>query len=68
MKAEYRDNEKEYIDYYDKVEVCAESSIAHPKSAIEVWSTEQTLWYAVCSIITEGRIALYSMQKNNANG
>ncbi len=36
MKSEYRDNEKEYLDYYDDVEVYAESSIAHPKSAIRV--------------------------------
>lgn len=36
MKAEYRDNEKEYLAYYDEVEVCAESSEAHPKSAIQV--------------------------------
>lgn len=36
LKAEYRDNEKEYLDYYDEVEVCAESSEAHPKSAIQV--------------------------------
>ena len=36
MKAEYRDNEKEYLDYYDEVEVCAESSEAHPKSAIQI--------------------------------
>ena len=36
MKAEYRDNEKEYLDYYDEVEVCAESSEAYPKSAIQV--------------------------------
>ena len=36
MKAEYRDNEKEYLDYYDEVEVYAESSEAHPKSAIQV--------------------------------
>ena len=35
MKAEYRDNEKEYLDYYDEVEVCAESSEAHPKFAIQ---------------------------------
>ncbi|SDA29561.1 hypothetical protein SAMN02910447_03073 [Ruminococcus sp. YE71] len=34
MKAEYRNNEKEYLNYYDEVEVCAESSEAHPKSAI----------------------------------
>ena len=36
MMAEYRDNEKEYLNYYDEVEVCAESSEAHPKSAIQV--------------------------------
>ena len=36
MKAEYRDNEKEYLDYYDEVEICVESSAAHPKSAIQV--------------------------------
>ena len=36
MKAEYRDNEKEYLDYYDEVEICAESSDAHPKSAIQI--------------------------------
>ena len=36
MKAEYCDNKKEYLDYYDEVEVCAESSEAHPKSAIQV--------------------------------
>ena len=36
MKAEYRDNEKEYLDYYDEVEVCAESADAHPKAAIQI--------------------------------
>lgn len=36
MKAEYWDNEKEYLDYYDEVEVCAESADAHPKSAIQI--------------------------------
>ena len=36
MKAEFRDNEKEYLDYYDEIEICAESSEAHPKSAIQV--------------------------------
>ncbi|MGN0631242.1 MAG: hypothetical protein ACI4JN_07945 [Ruminococcus sp.] len=36
MKAKYRDNEKEYLDYYDEVEICAESAEAHPKSAIQV--------------------------------
>ena len=36
MKAEYRDNEKEYLDYYDEVEICADSDKSHPKSAIQV--------------------------------
>lgn len=36
MKAEYRDNEKEYLNYYDEVEVCEESSDAHPKAAIRI--------------------------------
>ena len=36
MKADYRDNEKEYLDYYDEVEVCAKSEAAHPKSAIQI--------------------------------
>ena len=36
LKAEYRDNEKEYLDYYDEVEVCVESEAAHPKAAIQI--------------------------------
>jgi hypothetical protein len=36
MKTEYRDNKKEYLDYYDEVEVCAESADAHPKAAIQI--------------------------------
>lgn len=36
MKAEYRDNEQSYLDYYDEVDVCSESSNAHYKSAIQV--------------------------------
>ncbi len=36
MKAEYHDNKEEYLDYYDEVEVFAESSEAHSKSAIQV--------------------------------
>lgn len=36
QKAEYRDNERSYLDYYDEVEICGESSMAHPKSAIQI--------------------------------
>jgi len=36
MKAEYRDNEQSFLEYYDEVEVCSEAAAAHPKSAIQV--------------------------------
>ena len=36
MKSEYRDNEKEYLDYYDEVDVCYKSSMAYPKAAIQL--------------------------------
>ena len=36
MKAEYRDNEQNFLDYYDEVEICANSSEVHYKSAIQV--------------------------------
>lgn len=35
-RAEYRENEANYLDYYDEVEICAESAAAHYKSAIQV--------------------------------
>lgn len=36
MKAEYRDNEQNYLSYYDEVEICSKSSNAYYKSAIQV--------------------------------
>lgn len=36
MKAGYRDNEQNYLDYYDEVEICSASAGVHPKSAIQV--------------------------------
>lgn len=36
MKAEYRDNEQSYLNYYDEVEICTDSSEVHYKSAIQV--------------------------------
>lgn len=36
MRAEYRDNEEYYLDYYDEVEICTESDKAHYKSAIRI--------------------------------
>ncbi len=35
-KVEYRDNEQEYLKYYDEVEICEESSTVHFKSAIQI--------------------------------
>ena len=36
MKAEFRDNEKNYLDYYDDVEICEQSAKAHYKSAMQI--------------------------------
>lgn len=36
MTAEFRDNEKYYLDYYDEVEICSESQSAYPKAAISI--------------------------------
>ena len=33
-RAEYRDNKESFEDYYDEVQICYESSQAHPKAAI----------------------------------
>ena len=52
LKAEYRNNEKKFLDYYDEVEVFYESSIAHPKAAIQVrnWSMIDRADLVVCCI------------------
>ena len=36
MKAEFRDNEKNYLDYYDDVEICEQSAKVHFKSAMQI--------------------------------
>ena len=35
IKAEYHDNEQEFLTYYDEVEICPESSKAHFRAAIQ---------------------------------
>lgn len=34
MRADFRNNEKSFLEYYDEVEICEKSADAHPKSAI----------------------------------
>lgn len=36
LTAEYRDNEKSFLDYYDEIEVCEQASAAHYKSAFQI--------------------------------
>ncbi len=36
MKAEYRKNQKHFLEYYDEVEICSESSSAYFKAAIQI--------------------------------
>ena len=40
MKAEFRDNEKDFLDYYDDVEICEQSAKAHYKSAMQIRNKE----------------------------
>ena len=35
-RAEYRDNEKEDLDYYDDIEICEQSAKSHYKSAMQI--------------------------------
>lgn len=36
LRADYRDNKESFEQYYDEVQICAESQDAYPKAAIEV--------------------------------
>ena len=36
LRADYRDNEAAFLDYYDEVEICEESARAHFKAAIQI--------------------------------
>lgn len=36
IKAEYRNNEQAYLNYYDEVEICSESAKAHFKAAMQI--------------------------------
>ena len=56
MKAEYRDNEKEYLDYYDEVEICAESANSHPKSAIQIRNR---------NLVDRSDLVVFCIQHNN---
>lgn len=36
MKAEFRNNEREFLNYYNDVEICEQSAKAHYKSAMQI--------------------------------
>lgn len=36
MRADYRDNEAAFLEYYDEVEICEEAAAAHFKAAIQI--------------------------------
>ena len=52
MKAEFRDNEKEYLDYYDDIEICEQSAKAHFKSAMQIrnWAMVDRSDLVICCI------------------
>ena len=36
IKAAYKNNSESFLQFYDEVEICEESSVAHPKQAIQI--------------------------------
>lgn len=52
MKAEFRDNEKEFLDYYDDVVDCGQSAKAHYKSAMQIRNRSMVDWsdLVICRI------------------
>ena len=70
IKAEYRDNELSYLDYYDEVEICSESSDAHYKSAIQLRNRSMVDRYdlVVCCIQHKSGGAYRTMQYAKKQG
>jgi hypothetical protein len=70
MKAEYRDNEQSFLEYYDEVEVCAESSSAYYKSAILIRNRSMVdrSNFVVCCIQRKSGGAYKAVQYAKQNG
>lgn len=65
MKAEYRDNEQNYLSCYDEVEICSESSNAHYKSAIQLRNRSMVdrSDLVVCCIQHKSKTIQYALQQ-----
>ena len=52
IKAEFRDNEKNFLEYYDDVEVCEQSAKEHFKSAMQIrnWAMVDRSDLVICCI------------------
>lgn len=70
MKAEYRDNEKSYLEYYDEVKICSESAEAHYKSAIQIRNRNMVDRpnFVVCCIQHNSGRAYKTIQYANKQG
>ena len=68
MKAEFKNNEKEFLEYYDDVEICERSAKAHFKSAMQIRNRAMVdkSDFVICCIQhkTVERTRQYSMLKN----
>ena len=56
MKAEYCNNKREYLEYYNEIKVCSESSEAHYKSVIQVRNR---------SMVDRSDLVVYCIQRNS---
>jgi hypothetical protein len=70
MKAEYRDNEQSFLDYYDEVEVCSESSSAHFKAAIKIRNQHmaERSYLVICCIERKSGGAYTAVRYAEKNG
>ena len=70
IRAEYRDNEESFLNYYDDVKICAESSGAHFKSAIQICNKTivDRSDLVVCCVERKSGGAYKTMQYANKNG
>ena len=53
LTADFRKNENEYYQYYNDIEICEESAVAHPKSAFKIRN---------CSMIDRADLVVFYME------
>ena len=70
LKTEYRDNQQNFLDYYDEVEICEKSAEAHFKAAIQIRNRDMVdrSDFVVCCIEHESGGAYKTVQYAKQQG